>query len=170
VHGTLNTLIKERSAAKGSAEMARVDVDDIALLQARTAAGTLGTVEISRMGTGATNDLTFEVFGDRGALRFDLNEPAWLHVYDARTADSPLGGGRGFRRIEAVSRYPGQRAPDWTMSPDFMRSHAECQYQFIRSIWDDRAPAPSFDDGLHIQRIMDAAKRSSERGGGWESL
>ena len=41
------------------------------LLQARLADGTLGTVEISRMGTGATNDLSFEIFGDRGAIRFD---------------------------------------------------------------------------------------------------
>ena len=164
VNGTLETLIKERPAAKGSAEMARVDVDDIALLHARTAAGTLGTVEISRMGTGATNDLTFEIFGQRGAIRFDLGNPAWLSVYDAREVDGPLGGERGFRQIEAVSRYDGQRAPDWTMTPDFMRSHAECQYRFIRAIWDGTAPSPSFDDGAHVQKIMAAAERSSEAG------
>jgi len=164
VNGTLDTLIWERPAAKGSAEMARVDVDDIALLQARTADGTLGTVEISRMGTGAANDLTFEIFGQGGAIRFDMGDPAWLHVYDARDAEGPLGGERGFRQIEAVSRYDGQRAPDWTMTPDFMRSHAESQYQFIRSIWDDKAAAPSFDDGAHVQKIMAAAERSSEKG------
>lgn len=169
VHGTLDTLINERPRAKGSAEMAPVDVDDIALLHARLCDGTLGTVEISRMGTGATNDLTFEVFGDRGAIRFDLNEPGWLHVFDARAADSPLGGERGFRKIEAVSRYAGQRAPDWTMTPDFMRTHAECQYQFIRSIWNDSAPSPSFADGAHIQKAMAAAERSSEMGE-WVSL
>ena len=169
VHGTLDTLITERPAAKGSAEMATVDVDDIALLHARTAAGTLGTVEISRMGTGATNDLTFEIFGQQGAIRFDLNEPAWLHVYDARDAGERQGGERGFRKIEAASRYDGQRAPDWTMTPDFMRSHAECQYQFIRSIWDDRAPAPSFDDGAHVQQIMAAAEASS-KSGGWVEI
>ena len=76
---------------------------------------------------------------------------------------TPLGGVRGFRKIEAGGRYEGQRAPDWTMAPDFMRVHAECQYQFIRSIWEDRPTSPSFFDGLHIQRIMDAAERSSER-------
>ena len=79
-----------------------VDVDDIALLTARLSDGALGTVEISRMGTGATNDLTFEVFGDKGAIRWALDDPGWLHVYDARDADSPLGGERGFRKIEAV--------------------------------------------------------------------
>ncbi|MYD11795.1 MAG: Gfo/Idh/MocA family oxidoreductase [Chloroflexi bacterium] len=169
VNGTLDTLIKQRPVAAGSAEMAPVAVDDIALLHARLADGALGTVEISRMGTGATNDLSFEIFGDKGAIRWDLNEPGWLQVYDARSSDSPLGGQRGFQRIEAVGRYPGQRAPDWTMTPDFMRAHAECQYQFIRSIWDDRPPSPSFADGLHIQRVMDAAERSSENGG-WATV
>lgn len=164
INGTLDTLIKQRPVAAGSAEMAPVEVDDIALLHARLADGALGTVEVSRMGTGATNDLSFEIFGDQGAIRWDLSKPAWLEVYDGRTADSPLGGERGFQRIEAASRYPGQRAPDWTMSPDFMRAHAECQYRFIRSIWDDKPTSPSLADGLHVQRIMDAAERSSEQG------
>ena len=164
VNAALDTLIKQRPITAGAPETAPVDVDDIAFLHARLTDGTLGTVEISRMGTGATNDLTFEIFGDKGAIRFDLGEPAWLHVYDARDADSPLGGERGFRKIEAAGRYDGQRAPDWTMSPDFMRGHAECQYQFIRAIWEDGPVSPSFADGLHIQRIMDAAERSSERG------
>ncbi|MXX84107.1 MAG: Gfo/Idh/MocA family oxidoreductase [Chloroflexi bacterium] len=161
VNATLDTLIKRRPIAGGQGETAAVNVDDIALLQARLVDGTLGTVEISRMGTGATNDVVLEIFGDKGAMRFDLAEPAWLQVYDAREDD----GARGFRKIETVGRYAGQRAPDWSMSPGFMRAHAECQYQFIRAIWDDMPPEPSFADGLHIQRIMAAAEASSARGG-----
>lgn len=161
VYGTLDTLIKERSVSKGADEKAPVDVDDIALLHTRLVDGTLGTVEISRMGTGATNDLIVEIFGDKGAIRFDLNEPAWIQVYDVRDEGKPIGGMRGFRKIEAVQQYEGQRAPDWTMTPDFMRVHAECQYQFIKSIWDNNTPSPSFEDGLHVQKIMEAAERSS---------
>lgn len=164
VYGTLETFIKERPVAPGAQEKAPVDVDDIALLHTRLPDGGLGTVEISRMGTGATNDLMVEIFGDKGAIRFDLNEPAWLYVYDIRDDDKPTGGQRGFRKIEAVQRYDGQRAPDWTMTPDFVRTHAECQYQFIRSIWDDRPPSPSFADGLHVQKIMEAAQRSAQNG------
>ena len=169
VNATLDTLIKERPIKSGSAETAAVHVDDIALLHARLSDGTLGTVEISRMGTGATNDLAFEIFGQLGAIRFDLADPAALYVYDAREPDEPLGGGRGFRRLEAAGRYPGQQAPDWTMTPGFMRAHAECQYQFIRAIWDDKPTSPSFDDGAHVQTIMAAAERSSEKGG-WVAI
>ncbi len=169
VNATLDTLIEQRPIAPGASETAPVDVDDIALLQARLPGGALGAVEISRMGTGATNDLVLEIFGERGAIRFDLEQPSWLHVYDATRPDSPLGGERGFQRIECGGRYPGQRMPDWTMTPDFMRSHAECQYQFIRAIWDDQPCSPSFADGLRTQRVMEAAERSSEAGA-WVEL
>jgi len=161
VQAVLDTLIKERPVAANAAEKAPVDVDDIALLHLRMADNTLGLVEISRMGTGATNDLVIEIFGDKGAIRFDLTEPNWLEVYDVRDKDQPTGGMRGFRKVEAVMRYDGQKAPDWTMTPNFERSHAECQYRFLKSIWDDAPPSPTLVDGLRVQEVMAAAERSS---------
>lgn len=162
VQAVLDTLIKERPVAPNAAEKAPVDVDDIALLHLRMADNTLGLVEISRMGTGATNDLVIEIFGDKGAIRFDLTQPNWLEVYDVRDKDQPMGGMRGFRNVETVQRYEGQKAPDWTMTPNFERSHAECQYRFLKAIWDDRPAAPSLADGLRVQEIMAAATQSSD--------
>ena len=141
VNATLETLIPERPIAPGSTTKAVVDVDDLDLLQLRMADGTLGVVEVSRMGTGATNDLQIEIFGELGALRLSSSEPDWLYVYDARDADRPLGGMRGFKRVETGQRFDGQVMPDWTMPMNFVRSHAECQYQFLKSIWEDRPPA-----------------------------
>ncbi|MFN8487487.1 MAG: Gfo/Idh/MocA family oxidoreductase [Caldilineaceae bacterium] len=161
VQATVDTLIKERPVAAGSSEMAPVDVDDIALMHVRMKDGTLGLIETSRMGTGFTNDGPVEIFGEKGAIRFNTANPAWLEVYDVRDAESPLGGMRGFRKLEAVGRYPGAKAPDWTMAPGFERSHAECQYQFLKAIAEDKPTAPSFADGLHIQAVMEAAMRSS---------
>jgi predicted dehydrogenase len=166
VQATLDTLIKERPVAAGSTEKAPVDVDDIALMHVRMAAphGPLGLVEISRMGTGATNDLQIEIFGDKGALRFNAADPSWLEVYDTREVGQPLGGMRGFRKLETVQRYEGQKAPDWSMSPTFIRTHAECQYQFLKAIQDDTAPCPTLVDGLRVQEIMEAAVHSSKEG------
>ena len=161
VQATVDTLIKARPVAAGASETALVDVDDIALMHVRMASGILGLIETSRMGTGFTNDLPVEIFGDKGAIRFNLADPAWLEVYDVRDAESPLGGMRGFRKIEAVGRYPGAKSPDWTMAPGFERSHAECQYQFFKAIAEDRPAAPSLADGLHIQTVMEAAMRAS---------
>ncbi len=169
VPATLETLIKERPLSAGATETGPVDVDDIALLHARAVSGALGLVEISRMGTGCTNDLEFELFGDQGSLRWSVTDPGFLHVYDARQPEQPLGGRRGFTRVETVGRYPGQKAPDWSMAPGFVRAHAECQWQFIRAIAQGRPAAPTLADGLHVQAVMEAAERSSARGG-WVSI
>ncbi len=164
VQASLETLIKERPITAGSAETAPVDVDDLALMQVRMAGGALGLVEISRMGTGATNDLQIEIFGAKGALRFNAADPSWLEAYDLRDTEKPMGGMRGFRKLQTVQRYEGQKSPDWSMAPSFVRSHAECQYQFLKAISEGREPSPSLADGLHVQKAMEAAVRSSEEG------
>lgn len=169
VQATLDTLIKERPVQPGSSEKAPVNVDDIALMHLRMADGTLGLVEISRMGTGTTNDLVIEVFGDKGAMRFNSADPSWLEVYDTRDPGQPLGGMRGFRKLEVVQRHAGQRSPDWSMPPGFVRAHAECQYRFLKAISEDLPSAPTLADGLKIQEIMAAATHSSEEGR-WVSI
>jgi predicted dehydrogenase len=169
VQATLDTLIRQRPSAPGGSDLQPVDVDDIALLHLRTAGGVLGLVEVSRMGTGLTNDLQFEIFGELGSLRFSAVDPAWLEVYDVRDGEGPLGGMRGRRKLETVGRYPGQKAPDWSMAPDFVRTHAECQYQFLRAVAEGRPARPNLADGLHIQAVMAAAERSSANGG-WEKV
>ena len=114
------------------------------------------------MGTGATNDLVVEIFGELGALRFNSADPSWLEVYDVRDAGQPIGGMRGFRKIETVQNYPGAKMPDWTMTPTFLRTHAECQYQFLKAVAEDRPASPTMKDGLHIQAVMEAAMKSSQ--------
>ena len=162
VLATVDTLIKERPVAPGAAEKGQVDVDDIVLMQARMMDGALGTIEISRMGTGAANDMKFEIFGDKGALRFSADDPSWLEVFDVRDADQPLGGLSGFRKVQTVGRYAGQKAPDWSMSPGFVRTFVESQYQFLKAVSDDLPTSPTLADGLHIQEVMEAALRSSD--------
>jgi predicted dehydrogenase len=133
-------------------------------MHVRMADNTLGLVEISRLGTGATNDLQIEIFGDKGAIRFNSADPSWLEIYDARDADQPLGGMRGFRKLETLQRHEGQKSPDWSMPPGFVRSHAECQYQFLKAISEDRPASPTLADGLRVQEALEAALRSSAEG------
>jgi predicted dehydrogenase len=162
VQATLETFIKERPLAAGSAEKGAVDVDDMALLQMRLKDGALGLADVSRMGTGATNDLEVEIFGEKGAIRFALQDPNRLYVYDAREMEGPYGGQRGFKRIETAQRFEGQVAPDRGQSMSFTRSHAECQYQFLKAVLEDRMPSPNVEDGLRVQEVMEAVCLSSE--------
>jgi predicted dehydrogenase len=161
VQATVDTLIKERPIALGSKEKAPVDVDDIVLMQARMADNTLGSIEISRMGTGVTNDMKFEIFGQSGALRFNSEDPSWLEVFDVRDSDKPTGGMSGFRKVQTVSRFDGHIAPDWSMAPGFSTTFVESQYGFLQAVSDDLQPVPTFRDALHIQQVMQAALLSS---------
>jgi predicted dehydrogenase len=155
VRAVTDTPHKRRPKAKGSSEMEDVDVEDMAFVQLRTPDGALGTWEMSRVATGATNDIWFEVRGDKGALRFALEEPNWLYTYDTHSPH------KGFTRVETVGRYDGQLAPDWTAPVGVPRAHAECQYRFLKAIWDGREPSPGLDDGLRVQRLIEAVYRSA---------
>jgi predicted dehydrogenase len=159
VRAILDAPHKERPRSKGESETESVDVEDMAFLQMKIASGAIGTLEASRMATGATNDVWFEVRGDKGAIRFTLEEPNWLYVYDTRASDKT----RGFVRVETVSKYDGALAPDWSQPVGVNRTHAECQYRFLRAIWDDTPTSPSIDDGLRAQEIIEAAYVSAER-------
>ncbi len=164
VQAHIDTVIKERPTASGASERRPVDVDDFAFLHLRMSSGVSGALEISRLATGAVNDLQIEISGERGALRFFSQDPSWLEVYDVRDPDAPQGGMRGFRRVETVQRYDDARIPDWTMAPSFVRTHAECQYQFLKAVDEDREPSPSLRDGLRIQEIMEAAQKAAQVG------
>jgi predicted dehydrogenase len=161
VYATLDTRIEERPMAQDQARLGRVDVDDLGFLHLRTADGIPGTAEISRLATGATNDLVVEIFGEKGALRLDLADPGWLYVYDAREPGTPMGGRRGLTRVETGQRFEGQLAPDWTMPMNIERAHAEGQYQFIKAIQEGRPVRPDFRDGARVQDILEAAYLSS---------
>lgn len=162
VNASLETLVKERPIRAGASERVPVKVDDLAQVQMRIDRDdAAGFAEFSRMGTGAANDLRLEVYGEHGAIKLALEEPDWLWAYDARTSGRPLGGMRGFTRIETVQRFDGAVSPDWTMPMGFVRSHAECQYQFLRALWDDRRPEPDLRAGLAVQRILAGSELSS---------
>jgi predicted dehydrogenase len=162
VQATVETLIKERPIASGSTEKAPVNVDDFVLMQARMADNTLGSIEISRMGTGTTNDLRFEIFGQAGALRFSAEDPSWLEVFDVKDPTQPTGGMSGFRKVQTVSHFEGHKAPDWSMAPGFATTFVESQYRFLEAVSEDLQPAPTFRDALHIQQVMQAALISSD--------
>jgi predicted dehydrogenase len=176
VSATMATLIDHRRDPV-SGEMRKVDVDDIAWVTCRLAGGAVGTVEATRLATGAQDELRIEVHGSRGALRFNLMDPNWLDAYDATEPESALGGERGFKRIECATRYPSPYAMGGGKSTvGWMSFHAHSVFDFVCNA--ERVEAggamsvqsPGFGDGLQAQKAIAASQESARNQGAWTPL
>lgn len=168
VSARLETYIKERPITAGSTEVVPVTVDDLALLTLETASGAIGTVEASRLATGTVDDLRFEIHGTHGAISFDLMSPNWLMAYDDTRKGGVYGGDKGWQRVETVQNYPKPAALPGGKAPvGWIRFHIDSIHSFISNVVESRPGCPSFDDGLAVQRVIDAAAESSKNGSAW---
>ena len=166
VAASLETFINERPAAKGSSEMVQVEVDDWCLLNVRMESGAVGTIEASRFATGSGDGLGFEIYGEKGALGFDLTQPNYLRFYDSQAPGSPIGGEKGYTHIDCAHRYPppaAQLASGATLG--WFRIHMACLHAFLQAIVEGREPSPSLRDGAVTQAVLEAALQSDRQGG-----
>ena len=158
------TFIRQRPRADTGA-MVDVETDDITMLLLRTRAGAMGTVEASKLATGANDELRFEIHGEKGAMRFNLMEPNWLEVYDTRDAAEPIGGMRGFRKVETVNRYPspGGKFPGGQFSIGWIRGHVACLFNFLSAVGGKAKAHPDFAQAAELQRLMETAYASAAK-------
>ncbi len=173
VSGILETLVAERPlmaegiglSGTASSERGAVTVDDVALFTGRLSGGALASFEATRFRTGRKNALRVEVSGSTGALSFDLERMNELEFYDATAPDTELG----FRRILVTEHDHPYLAPWWPTGHMLGYEHGFSHQvvDFVTAIADGTQPRPSFGDGLHIQRVLDAVERSSEHGSAW---
>lgn len=144
--------------------------DDLAITNIEMANGAIGTLEASKMATGTNDEFRIEIHGKKGAMKFNSMDPNWLEVYDNTEAGNPIGGNKGFKKIETVQRYP--EAPGIPMpkfSIGWIRYHVACLYSFLDAIVNNKKTSPDFEEGLKVQRIMDAIMQSS-KSGRWEDI
>ena len=77
-----------------------------------------------------------------------------------------MGGARGYTRIECVGRYPAPASgfPSVKAPVGWLRGHVFSMVNYLTAVAEGRQPAPSFEDGLYVQRIMEAARKSAAEG------
>ncbi|WP_285725569.1 Gfo/Idh/MocA family protein [Psychromicrobium xiongbiense] len=159
VSGRLHTFVTERPGRDGTEA---VTVDDAAWATLSLDSGAVASVEVSRLATGAKNSLQVEVYGEKGALRFDLETPNELSFLDAT---EPVEV-QGFRRI-LVSEPEHPYMSAWWPQGHLIGWEHTFTHQvsdFLRAIEDDVDPSPSFEEGLAIQRILAAVEDSAAAG------
>ncbi len=154
----------QRPSADDPNSLVPVTAEDCVMLTARMASGALGQIEATKLATGTEDELRVEIHGTLGALRFNTMDPHHLEAFDARAADSPIGGRRGWTHIDTGQRYP---KPGGFPSPKnaigWMRAHMACLYNFLAAV-DAGVPAePGLAQGLYLQRLMARVKESDAR-------
>ncbi|MFB8147955.1 Gfo/Idh/MocA family protein [Microbacterium sp. NPDC056003] len=173
VSGIVETLVSERPllgegiglSGTASAERGTVTVDDVALFTGRLESGALASFEATRFRTGRKNALRIEISGSKGAIAFDLERLNELEFYDATLPETGLG----FQRILVTEHDHPYLAPWWPTGHMLGYEHGFSHqvYDFVTAIGEGTQPRPSFDDGLHVQRVLDAVERSSAAGSTW---
>ena len=144
----------------------QTDAPEAFYINARAENGAVGTITASKLAIGCNDDLHFQIYGTKGALRFSLMDPNYLEFYDATAQNAPYGGTAGFTRIECVGRYPAPAGafPSPKAASGWLRGHVMSMYHFLNAVYEGKQNAPTFADAAYVQRIMDAALCAAESG------
>lgn len=168
---TMETFIKERplgemsgglNAKKDATATGIVDVDDAAAWLAHFDQGALGVFEATRFAAGNRNGNRIEVNGEKGSIRWDLENMNNLQVYLAD--DAP--GLQGFRTINCTEEQHPFAGAYWPAGHIIGYEHTFINLfaTFFQSIVGETECKPDFEDGLRNERVLEAIAQSSERG------
>ena len=176
VSAMLETFVTERPlpAAAGSLSgvggegTGTVTVDDAAVFLGRFTGGALGVFEATRFALGRKNGIRIEINGSRGSLAFDFEDMNVLHYFDA-TEDSRIAG---FRRIIVTEPEHPYVAAWWPAGHGLGYEHGFTHQvvDLVTAIAENTEPAPSFADGLQVQRVLAAVERSAADRSTWTEI
>ena len=170
VRGTTKTWVTERPSADDRSKMLPVEVDDYVALEAEMKSGAFGILEASRYATGTQDQVEFQVYGDRGALKWSMMEADWLYAYDETAPGGELGGMQGFTQIATVQKYPPPHAlPSSKQNVGWMRYHMHSIFDFLTAVTGGELGTATLYDGAHAQAVDEAVKASAESGR-WEPV
>jgi predicted dehydrogenase len=137
--------------------------DDIAIINCDMKNGAIGTLEASKMATGTNDELRFEIHGSKGAVNFNSMKPNWLDFYDNTKPDKPIGGMKGFKRIDTIQKYlESPEIPMQKFSIGWIRYHVACLHSFLTALAKDTKNSPNFKDGLEVQKVIEAVYASDK--------
>lgn len=150
-----------KSGAAG-VEKGQVTVDDAAFMVVEFENGTLGSFDASRFASGRKNFNTFEIYGSKGSLAFNLermNELQYLNLED------PVDE-QGFRTILVTNATHPYVAAWWPPGHIIGYEHefTHAVVDFMTAYDKGTKIEPNLYDGLKNVQILEAAIKSSTSG------
>jgi predicted dehydrogenase len=176
VSALLETFVKERPLPAAAGSLAgvagegtgTVTVDDAAVFTGRFTGGALGVFEATRFALGRKNAIRIEINGSRGSLAFDFEDMNVLHFFDGDEPDATAG----FRRIVVTEPDHPYVGHWWPAGHGLGYEHGFTHQvvDLVTAIAEGADPAPSFADGLQVQRVLDAVERSAADDARWTKI
>jgi predicted dehydrogenase len=176
VSAVLETFVKERPLAAATATLGgvagegtgTVTVDDAALFLGRFSGGALASFEATRFALGRKNAIRIEINGSTGSIAFDFEDMNVLEFFDGSEAAEVAG----FRRILVTEPEHPYVAAWWPAGHGLGYEHGFTHQvvDLLTAIAKGDDPAPSFADGLQVQRVLDAVERSAANRSTWTDI
>ncbi len=116
----------------------------IALIDEKTKA--VGNLSASRISSGTGDMLSFELFAEKGALRFSLAQPDHFEYFLEKE-------GQWVRQPVGSNFKPHSGFPSGHVSPGWLRSMIHAHYVFLTG-HDEQAFIPDLKHGLAVQRVV----------------
>jgi predicted dehydrogenase len=169
VTGLTHTFIKQRPleassdsslGAKAGAGVGEVTVDDAALFLARFQSGALGSFEVTRFAKGRLNGNNFEINGSKGSLRFNLERLNELEVL----LEDDQADVAGWRTVNVTSGAHHPYVANWWPAGHIIgyeHTFTHAVLDLLNGIAAGASPAPTFDDGVRCQAVLEAVERSA---------
>jgi predicted dehydrogenase len=151
------------SAGRGqTSAMGAVTVEDAAFLVVRFQNGALGSFDATRFASGRKNYNTFELYGSKGAITFDLERMNELQYF---SEDDPPHA-QGFRTILATEGVHAYIAHWWPPGHLIGYEHefTHAVVDFVKAVVEGTEIRPNFEDGVAETKVLEAALQSAESG------
>ncbi len=143
-----------------STEMGEVTVEDASLMMVEFDSGALGSFEASRFATGKKNGNTFEIYGSKGSICFDMERMNELGYYSREDSE----GYQGFRTIQVTEATHPYIAHWWPPGHIIGYEHGfiHAVADFMRAIETGTEIRPNFKDGVFILKVLEAGLKSAK--------
>ena len=158
------TFIHQRPTTYASNTLEPVGVDDWALCTLGMKSGAVGTLEVSRFTGGIDESTEIEIFGSKGSVKVNLEDPLTAQYYDVKRKQWLIGPQDfppplNLRPIEQV--WPASKQS----MGDMLNAHLACALDFLLDIREAKNSPVNFHVGLAAQEILEAAYLSAGKNG-----
>ena len=174
VQAMMTTFIKERPLPGGggsfstgnsgdeSGQMGEVTVDDAAFMTVEFENGAIGSFNASRFAGGRKNYNSFEIYGSKGSILFDLERMNELQYFSQD--DRPEL--QGFRDVPTTMAQHPYLSAWWPTAHIIGYEHtfAHAVKDFLEALAAGEQMTPNLRDGVKIMQVLDAGILSDKEG------